>query len=107
MFTSGGSGYTNPVVTAPVVADPGGIALYQQAAVLWANFAACLLAYTGSGQHQRVADASFPSGYKTQLNDTPPLAGFYQTQRVLIQRIGNRQTGQIRLVSPARKKRGI
>lgn len=106
-LTSGGNGYTNPVVTAPLTADPGGLALYQSATALWANFAACLYAYTGSGQHQRVANPAFPSGYMTQLSTTPPLTGYYLTNRVLIQRIGNRQTGQIRLVSPARKKRGI
>lgn len=106
-FTSGGAGYTSPVVTAPVTADPGGIGLYQTVQTLWANFAACLQAYTGSGQHQRVANPSFPSGYMTQLNSTSPLSGFYPTQRVLIQRIGNRQTGQIRTTSKARVKRGI
>lgn len=106
-FTMAGAGYTAPVVTAPLTADAGGLQLYQGRPALWANFAACLQAYTGSGQHQRVLNTSFPSGYMTQLNNTPPLAGYYATQRVLIQRVGNRQTGQIRLTSPARKKRGI
>lgn len=107
---AGGTGYS----VAPTLwlaapqSEPWGLMAGQAPATLLQNFIACLANYTINFKSIRTANAAFPSGYMTQ-GDTVPSGGTsgYVATRALFQKIGNRQSGRIRVSSPARKKRPI
>lgn len=106
-----GTGYSGTNVTVGLSNDPYGLPNYQTPAAYWGNFMSCLLQYTGSGTIQKVSQStftgaskpSFPSGMVPVISGTQVDAA----TRFMYQRIGNRQTGQIRLTKKARVKRGI
>lgn len=113
-----GSGYQAGTAYIPVSNDcsPDGNTLYGlpnylTPATYWNNFLSCLISYTQSGTTRRISQTlwtapnqqpSFPSGLVSQIFGTPN-----KCNRAMIQRVGNRQTGQIRLTKPARVRRGI
>ena len=108
-----GSGYTGGLLTAPLSNDPYGLPNYQTPSSYWANFMSCLINYTGSGIMKRIPQGSFsspvptfPSGLAPALQNVAGI-GLQQCTRSLFQRVGNRQTGQIRTTRKARVKRGI
>ena len=102
-----GTGYSGVNVNVGLSNDPYGLPNYQPTAAYWANFMSCLIAYTGSGTIRRVSQTtysgnvkpSFPSGIVPVILGTQLDA----CTRVMFQRMGNRQTGQIRLTKPARR----
>lgn len=101
-----GSGYTGTSVYVPLSNDPNGLQNYLTPATYWANFISCLISFTQSGTTQRIAQStytapvpSFPSGLVPAIFGSP-----VKCNRSMLQRVGNRQTGQIRLTKPARRK---
>lgn len=104
-----GSGYSGTTGTVPISNDPYGLPNYLTPAQYWNNFISCLISYTQSGTVERVSQGTytaplptFPSGRAPAYVDTPE-----KCNRSMVQRVGNRQTGQIRLTKPARVRRGI
>jgi len=107
--TLAGSGYQGTAGTIPVSNDPYGLPNWQAPSVYWANFMSCLISFTQSGTIRRIAQGtfsapvpSFPSGLAPAYLNSP-----VKCNRCMFQRVGNRQTGQIRLTKRARVKRGI
>jgi hypothetical protein len=101
-----GSGYTSTNVFVPVGNDPNGLPNYLSPSLYWANFLSCLISFVESGTTRRIAASrytvtqpTFPSGLAPAIFGTP-----VSCNRAMLQRVGNRQTGQIRLTKPARRK---
>ena len=107
----GGTGYSGTVATVQVSNDPFGLPNYQTPSAYWANFMSCILAYTGSATIQRISPSTYTGTPKPQFPSglIPAIVGnaLDVTTRCMFQRIGNRQTGQIRLTRKARVKRAI
>jgi len=104
-----GTGYQGTNATIPLSNDPYGAPNYQAPSVYWSNFLSCLISYTGSGQIQRIASKLYTApvpGFPSKLSPAIVNA-MVKANRAMVQRIGNRQTGQIRLTKKARVKRGI
>lgn len=104
-----GAGYTGTSVYVPVSNDPNGLPNYLSPSLYWGNLISCLIAYTQSGTTKRIAQSTytapiptFPSGLSPAMLGSP-----VKCNRCMVQRVGNRQTGQIRLTKPARTRRGI
>lgn len=104
-----GTGYSGTVISPPLGNDPYGLPNYQLPSWYWANFLACLIAYTGSGTTRRISQSTFTGGTPTFPSGLVPviLGTLQKCTRTMFQRVGNRQTGQIRLTKSARKKRPI
>ena len=105
----GGAGYVTGLGSLPARNDPNALPNYLPASTYWSNFMSCLLSYTQSGPIRRIAQSTytvvqptFPSGLAPAILGVPNKAN-----RALYQRVGNRQTGQIRLTKKARVRRGI
>jgi len=99
-------GWTGTSGTIYVGNDVNGLPNWQTPGWYWANLMSNLINYTASGTTRRISSSrfsspvpSFPSGLTPVI--VTPLAN---CTRSLFQRIGNRQTGQIRLTKPARRK---
>lgn len=104
-----GSGYSSASVQVTISNDPYGLPNYLTPSFYWANFMSCMIAYTGSGKMRRISQTTFVGGTPGFPSGLVPVLvpQLYACTRCLFQRVGNRQTGQIRLTKPARVKRGI
>jgi len=114
VILSGGAGYTGTTVYVPLSNDCNaagttlyGLPNYLLPSTYWANFLSCLISFTESGTTRRISQSTytapiptFPSGLVPAIMGTPA-----KCNRSMVQRVGNRQTGQIRLTKPARVKR--
>lgn len=103
-----GQGYVGTTGTIPTSNDPNGLPNYLSPSTYWANFMSCLISFVQSGTMRRISQSTytapqptFPSGLSPAFLGVPT-----KCNRSMIQRVGNRQTGQIRLTKPARVRRG-
>jgi hypothetical protein len=99
-------GWTGTSGTVYVGNDVNGLPNWQTPGWYWANFMSNLINYTASGTTRRISGSqfstpvpSFPSGLVPVI-----MGSLANCTRSLFQRVGNRQTGQIRLTKPARRK---
>jgi hypothetical protein len=106
---NGGSGYSaGTTATLPISTDPLSLSPYCDPQAYFWNFYCAYASYCVSGPQIQVANAAFTSGYMHQFNNSGVYsAAPYAVARVMPQGVRNRQTGQIRLRSKARVKRGI
>lgn len=101
-----GLGYSGTAGTIQLSNDPNGLQNYLPPSTYWANFISCLISFTQSGVTRRISQSTytapvptFPSGMAAAFFGVPN-----KTNRCMLQRVANRQTGQIRLTKPARRR---
>lgn len=106
---STGSGWTGTTAVVPISNDPYGLPNWQTPAYYWTNFMSCLILFTASGTMRRIPNSQFTDPKPTFPSGQAPvlLSPLRSCTRSMFQRVGNRQTGQIRLTKPARVRRGI
>jgi hypothetical protein len=99
-------GWTGTSGTIYMGNDPNGLPNWQTPGWYWANLMSNLINYAASGTTVRVSSSSFTAPKPTFPSGLSPLikGALANCTRSLFQRVGNRQTGQIRLTKPARRK---
>lgn len=99
-------GWTGTSGTVYVGNDPNGLPNWQTPGWYWANLMSNLINYTSSGTTRRIAQNRFSAPVPSFPSNLAPVivGSLANCTRSLFQRVGNRQTGQIRLTKPARRK---